>query len=463
MNIILYEFSKRANSTKIPSSGTQATGTFKTPYDLVHPVFEIERSTLGSKNYISTVMFHNRTWYYKIDSIVYRNNIIAECACTLDILATFKDTITGNNYFVERASDQTKQTDYLQDNIYTPVNEVKTGSVSQGLITSSGFYVVGLITNSLPHVTFIRGMVQYVLMNPSAFMMFTDNMMNVCGIDNDMNPLQYVVSVVFIPFSLPEAYSHTEEQSIYLGMGSGNAIQIHYSYSDDAQPFLSGIISTSKTLKVPVHIDASRYGKYMCSSPWESAVAFIPGIGDVDLPLEQFNYASNGKAVSFRVTTDLATGASVCDIKNSLGDLIMRVEGSCGIQIEIAQISRASALGIAQSVISAGVSIATANVVGAAANIGNAFESFIPRTSSKGSNGSFAMLDNTNIVITYCMARPDGIDTEHYGYPVMKVMKPNTCSIGSYIKTRNAKPVIAVPSDILEMMSNAMDNGFYYE
>jgi hypothetical protein len=87
--ITTYSFSKKQNSTKVPtSSGTvHNTVLLKDPTSLIRPVFKLQ----GFNRTDNYVQWDSR--YYFIDDIVQLTNDIAEYHCSVDALASWKTGI----------------------------------------------------------------------------------------------------------------------------------------------------------------------------------------------------------------------------------------------------------------------------------------------------------------------------------------------------------------------------------
>lgn len=98
MDVKLYNFSKRENSTKRPSGGTSVPVVLKDGTSIYNPSFELISSTAPDSTYLS--------WagrYYYIDDITYLNGRYI-IACSIDVLATWKDEIGATSAFIKYAS-----------------------------------------------------------------------------------------------------------------------------------------------------------------------------------------------------------------------------------------------------------------------------------------------------------------------------------------------------------------------
>ena len=98
MQITLWSFQKRKNSTKVPASaGTVVTCTLKEATSVMNPHFILSSSPVGY-NYLQ--------WgsaYYFIADVVFVHNGVWEISCDLDVLATHSATIKATTAFIEYA------------------------------------------------------------------------------------------------------------------------------------------------------------------------------------------------------------------------------------------------------------------------------------------------------------------------------------------------------------------------
>lgn len=97
MQIELYSFSKRKNSTKKPtSSGTVVSCVFKEETSVMSPSFELSSGSPIGYNYL-------KAWtnYYYITDCTFVTNGTWRISCRLDSLATYEATIKGMSAFIE--------------------------------------------------------------------------------------------------------------------------------------------------------------------------------------------------------------------------------------------------------------------------------------------------------------------------------------------------------------------------
>ena len=101
VNITLYSFSKRENSTARPSgSGLSVSALLKLPTDIVNPSFQL--SGVGSDyNYIEW----DGRYYYR-NTARYETNTVVTYECSLDVLATYRSQIMSTSAFVKYSASE---------------------------------------------------------------------------------------------------------------------------------------------------------------------------------------------------------------------------------------------------------------------------------------------------------------------------------------------------------------------
>ena len=139
MQIALYSFSKRKNSTKVPAgAGTAVNCTLKEATSVMNPHFIVSSNPHGY-NYLKW-----GTDYYFIADVVYVHNGVWEITCDMDVLATFASQIKTTTAFIEYA-------DSYDARIYDPrlakkINATETSTQELvPYINSVGYCVLNVI------------------------------------------------------------------------------------------------------------------------------------------------------------------------------------------------------------------------------------------------------------------------------------------------------------------------------
>ena len=134
-----YNTAKRHNSTLIPSGGTSMDVVLKDGSDLLTPTFKIKYSGVPSW---SMMQFEGR--YYFITGITSLRQDLWEIAAAVDVLATYKGTITGSSAFV--LYDTVANTEVIDDRLAVKTSAIEAiNSTPIPNISSAGSYVISII------------------------------------------------------------------------------------------------------------------------------------------------------------------------------------------------------------------------------------------------------------------------------------------------------------------------------
>lgn len=494
MQIKLYQVPKLINSTARPKEDEEyiltLTAHLKDMCSRENPVFTLHETNLRGCNYVSCV-FGDRVFYYFINSVTYISNTLIEIECSEDYLATYKDIIEHSTQFIERCSDLTQANLSLTDTLYFGVNGTFMEKKEAALLSDNGFYVVGILCtpgNETGVTTtftplFSRGTVSYVIMTQTQFDMVMDQLMNLSGLGADMSPIQYFVSAVYIPFDIGLTRGLFVAKSSHIKFGNlfedTDGLQISYFSYNASTPanYKKGIYNKVVSLTLPVHPSSSKYGNYMNYAPWQSCRLYIPGFGENELDLGIMRVSVNDntsvRELTIEVTIDLADGTAIADVHQDFSDLhgyIARINGNLGISAQMTQISKNSFIGTANAISNVGNSMlafAGLQVGAGIASLGSAalsaYANSIPRVSSQGSNGSFALLERPNVEAIVESILPSGYDNERFGSLAYKTVRIGDIARFAFIKCRDSQIIFSCTRNEKEAIENMMNNGFHYE
>lgn len=218
VEITLYTFAKKPNSTKQPTLGIGATilsCTLKAGCSILAPVFEFKalfNNNLYQYNYAYIPLFNR---YYYINDWSYNMGLWV-ASMYVDTLASFKSDIGALDAYVVRSSyDADGNVIYnsnIVDNAY-PVTAEKSTYTYNAVATpfggdddAAGCYIVSVINSSSEN-----GCVTYYAMTQAEFntfnsYVFTQNWQSISDISTELthalvDPYKYVVGVKFCPFT----------------------------------------------------------------------------------------------------------------------------------------------------------------------------------------------------------------------------------------------------------------------
>lgn len=145
-SVNLFNFTKRKNSTKRPTSGSG------TPYDcklkdgtsIANPIFIISGHNLINYYNVNYMEFANKYYYVTdVKSISYN---VVEISGNMDVLATYRTEIRSYQADIGRCSDSSLYDTRQYDNLCVPTTEIQNkyhASVSSGLSETNTMSVMG--------------------------------------------------------------------------------------------------------------------------------------------------------------------------------------------------------------------------------------------------------------------------------------------------------------------------------
>ena len=215
-----YNFSKKKNSTKRPTGGTNKSIYLKDPCSVLNPVIELSTSSPVNFNYCYISTFGR---YYFISDWI-SDHGMWRAYCTIDPLASWRGTILDSTQFVLRSASEVNS--FIEDTIY-PVtartdirNKFLKNWRGEVFDDSDSTYILG-VSNS-DSAGKING-VQYLacsqsdmnqiinfILNDNSSYWGTGSVEAGFGITNAVmrsivNPLSYIGSSYVVPFTIPNS------------------------------------------------------------------------------------------------------------------------------------------------------------------------------------------------------------------------------------------------------------------
>ena len=212
MQIKLYQFNKRTNSTKKPNTTAYTyNGEIKWVCSAMSPAvaFDLPKSeNMPRYNYCYIPAFGNR--YYYISEWSWNLGLWI-ATLSIDVLATYKDDIYNYRGYVLRSSKMYNQ--YITDNKYPTTGDIvsKVNTLPAPWFTTmrGGAFVVGIVNNDYGAI----GGVSYYEMSPRQFRSLMDYLlgdlayMNITEISEDLqkaiiDPAKYIKSAMWFPLAI---------------------------------------------------------------------------------------------------------------------------------------------------------------------------------------------------------------------------------------------------------------------
>ena len=464
MNITYWtNFSKRTNSTKQPTGGTQATVRLKEPCGISAPTFICS----GIPDSVKYIQAFGR--YYFVSEVTHNGGLI-EISCVSDPMATFKSDIGSYSAWVERS-----QSNYdlnANDTYNQPTNDydiaTKSANVSGVSFDPSGTYIIGVMGKNASAANNANGIATYYAMTAFA-MTQLGNVINTTGflqnlINEFTNPMDCIISCLWLPLSLTSLPGTNSE--IYLGSNATGVTAKLLSGRQIGTPSPDSI-----ALIYPDNIPRD----YRRNAPYSTAVVYLPFIGTVPLdldivyPVDSFTYTCH---------IDIFTGDIIYDIYKS-GQIISSYSGNCATQIPLSA-SGYSSLGVSTGILStiggvAGVVATVASegaalpviaaAAGAVSGAVSASNSAKIHTTINGSSSSaIGVYSGTQIQITYITRKPLHSPSAIIARAGGVCNKQLTISsLSGYVKCNGASIDINGFDSDRAAINSYLNSGFYYE
>ena len=436
MEITLYSFSKRINSTKQPTGGTTATVVLKEDTSIYTPSF-ILTGNLPSYNYLK--------WggrYYFIEDIVSINRNTYEIMCNLDVLATYKSDILNTKAFVLYSTNvynsgipDTRLSTTRDAIINTssanilPVTDGNTGFYAITYITESGNSPIG---EALVSKGRYSGMLIHNILQSTDFANFIDTTKKLLS-----DCASALRSCTFIPLSSVS--------------GASTTIKISNYDTHTVPGYETGTETYTAIVSIPWN-----FSDFRNRSQYTSLSLYLPAYGWLDLNADDYNGKSS---INVKAEVDTLTGATSYMIDN-----VARCSTSIGKPVAVG-VSTSGMLNGISSVMGAVGGAVSGNILGAVSNTFNACTSVLSRSvGSIGSNGSLVGLNGGNlkaVCISHNTSETPADMANTLGRPYNNVT--TLSNISGYCECANASVNSTAPGNIKDQINSYLNGGVYIE
>lgn len=466
ITVKFYSFSKRLNSTKQPTGGTDISCLVKSDSSIVNPVIELSTDPTGY-NYCYIASFSR---YYYIDDIVFVKGIW-NVYCHVDVLASYKTEIGNTSGYCTRASAMYDGT--LQDDAWTVSTDYTleiTDSAAQYSWAgfNNGYYVVGIkgyndgavngvVYYQLTPAKFNK-MIRWFYTNSGSGTFFGNLAKGV--IDSIYNLSDFIISCRWYPFAL---YATSQEYNLYIG--SVPVLDIDATGTPVIQaPILKEypVNTIEWTYTVPKHPEAAGRGVYMNAAPYTRYILKTPW--GVNIPLDSF-YMRDKTSLKLSMTVDFTTGQAALDYGHSIpnvgfyADYITYINFGVDIPLSGTNVSVGGVIGnAAKGVINA----FAGDTLGALANVGNALMSAQADPDPVPSRGGYAPLTMSQPYLASYFYGVAHVDYIHHGRPYCRNVAPSFLGSG-YMQYETYSVAIPGTSEEASNINSYMMSGIYYE
>ena len=462
INITFWNFSKKENSTKIPTTtGTVLSCLVKSPSSIINPVIELNTNP-SSYNYCYIASFSR---YYFINDVVFNKGVWI-VYCNVDVMGSFKSTIGSTSMYVLRSAYESDGE--LLDTLFPTKTETRISTVSDlGLSQSfefsgfsSGYYVIGVQGYDQAST---NGVIYYEL-SPTKFVdiikLFYANSGNNAwwgnlesGVRNSLNKISdYIVSCRWYPVGFTVDDNSGSYYQIYLGSWPTGVYAPRVTGSSTYRQYFSSI---------PVHPQTS-YGNYVKRHPYSRYELIHPLTGPITLDSERMKYYGN--AFEINVTPDYTNGtarfelvykvATSPDVYKSFYVTYVNF----GVDINLSG-NDVNVGGLISSVGGTIASRITGNALGVVRGIASAINNSTPSPGHSSSSGGISSLHDP-VLVCYFKIIADR-DVTNKGLPLCKMRTP--ANIPGYILADDPKIAISGTDTEKRRLNNILSRGFYYE
>ena len=487
INVTLYSFSKRENSTKQPSSGgTTYSCTLIDDTSLMNPTFKLSIASNPIGNNYDYVADFNR-YYFINDISSYQGFWYISCTC--DVLASFKTGIGAETHYILRAASDWDG--YITDTVY-PAKQKESAdknnqSYNDPLSWSLGHsYILGVISdNPTNDNTCQVGSVVYYHMSDSVLATYLSWLMQNIGTWSGiteyspevqqalLNPIQYIVSCQAVPVAPPASLVVNKINFGYytatIDSGKLDVLEVDDASSPDHSPFLK---HESFSVTLPKHPQANARGKYLNGDPYSSYTLHFGPFGDI--PLDP-GALIDCTTVAGHMEMDLITGIGRLIVYGSENPDAILYNGTAKISVDI-NISQLSSNVMSSKnkywseMMNTMSAVASTNplagamkaIEGGFAMTETAASYRFPTVSGQGTTGSFlSFFDDENIYITAKFIELVDENLAELGRPLCKAKQINTLS--GYILCQNADCQLSCTADEAAKINGYLNGGFFYE
>ena len=446
MKINLYRFGKNENELKIPSGvGTEVDCYLKESTSVLNPVLILDFNP-AIYNYLYIPDFKR---YYFITDVRFIGNETFEIQASCDVMGSWRESILNSTQYITRSASGWNKD--ILDNMFPATAGMKKNVLWSQQLTAisdyrTGIFVLGVLGNksgidSLPVSYYALTYEQFKNLNAFLYnkesygTMISDDIVKAF-----FNPLDYIVSCVFIPIKID-----TEEwldTNIEFGW-----------FSTSIQCKL--ITYYSKEIAVYSFDFEKHYDDFRQSSPWSSYRIWLCN-EYFTIPPEKIYNAKHG---SLGMTIDLVSGLAMFVLDIDYKPILKTVQ-QFGCPIAIAQ-TRQDWLGSISSTFATATNVVNGNLASVFDNVVDAVDSLVPEPSVRGTNGTLgtAYWQKTATLEEFYFTTVE-LNVLRVGRPVEKTDTIRNYS--GFTKVKNAEVELqgAYESEF-KSIASIMEGGFY--
>ena len=456
----LYTMEKYDRSTKQPTgAGKEYECLANAPFSILSPTLRL--ATGDAVSVYNYVYIPSVDRFYFISEWTYTRGLW-EAECAVDVLASWKSYIGDSTLYILRSAE--KSNGAVIDMAYPTTAELDVVQKAFTLAGSdqepwkydgvNGSYVVGIAGRT-------GGAVTYWAMNTVMWANFTNEIFGTgeyAGIVDEaekrnFNPLQYIVSAKWFPFSIQSAGATSP---ITLGWWTMESKAFQFEASSSKPMF-------SDAIAIPKHPQAAARGKYMNSGTFSAYALKLPCFGLVQIPPALI---IDSNSLEVEIWTNIADGTGMLTVTaNNRAEPIIFLEAPVGCPVQLSQVSAGLLSSIANSVQAGGgllgevVQAARSAITEIGEVVGLPVENSTA-VATRGTDASRAMTKiSPALLATFTYAVDE--DVQHRGRPLCELVKVSTLS--GYMQAADGDILAPATNNELRAIKAYLEGGFFYE
>lgn len=447
MQATFYSFSKRKNSTAVPTdAGTELEIKLKNGCSFLSPVFLLQVETF-SYNYCK---FSER--FYWVNEVISVRDNLFEVRCSVDVLASWKDAITASTAMVEYSASDTNQSINDPRNVVTVEKRRSATNVYPEEFDEGGSFILCTMSGSASDAVAESFSTLYGLnagtLGALAQEFNTEDVYTALRQFMD-NPLDTIVFCRWLPVPLVS--------------GPTRIVPVKFGTYESS---ITGTLITQnqKTFTVELAIPWQT-SDFRAVEPYTDGSLYLPGVGEVSLNLEPLKGIAK---LNLYVTIDYVTNGIHYTLADpTTNNIYGTYTGSVGVDIPISAVQSGNIGGVLAGLGTAVAAVGKGKFATAGAGFAVAgLASFSQNAKSTGSFGGGYNVKSGSMVIRLELIRSQSVQEpseykETIGNPCMKVRKIE--GLSGYCQTRDFEVIGRMTAQEKSQINNAMNGGVYIE
>lgn len=357
MKIRFYtDFKKLNNSTKKPKDDQLASitydGWFKEATSINTPVMQIDITPKTTPLDFVYCYIEDLGKYYFVQDVVSRTNTIWDYYLVEDCLATWRDKILNSSQYILRSLITKTDKSFVDDQMTLSADyeyhDVKIDGFIDTSTITDGCFCLGIQKDGAESGAFVAGSVSYYILSPASLQKFINALISLdlsgdTGLSkmatfSAVNPIQYIVSCVWLPFYINKVIAQTGNGAESIGVLDWNSGVSGYRVKNTAIFSDRGRVLVSD---IPKHPQKAGYGRWVDVQASQYALT-LRGYGQI--ALDPIITGACDQIIGDQYI-DVTSGASVLKVygkwvSNNYTQFQSQMNAQLGVSIQLSQIQK---------------------------------------------------------------------------------------------------------------------------